>query len=231
MAASVSGKIVILTFGWKRDNISRLFETISMRNMRRTRLGRTRSFFLFIWLVICLLLNGCASLLPSSKQDVKSPWDTFADAKYAFDQIQIHETTSEDLKGLGYDPTITPNMELLTYLEVVQIFLPNQSIRKEDLDEGVLKCILAKDACSAYEINLKKRREKRFGNVFLDLFGFRRQTKISGWEFRAIVVMHDDLVVYKISGGKPNIDELRDEKKPLGPLQDSGAILRRIVDL
>jgi len=32
---------------------------------------------------------------------------------------------------------------------------------------------------------LKKVEEKRFGNVFLDLFGFRRQTKISGWEFKA----------------------------------------------
>ena len=65
----------------------------------------------------------------------------------------------------------------------------------------------------------------------LDLFGFRRKTKISGWEFKAIIVLKNDLVVYKISGGKPKVDELLDEKKPLGPLQNIGTNAWRIIGL
>jgi hypothetical protein len=45
---------------------------------------------------------------------------------------------------------------------------------------------------------------------------------VTGWEFNAFIVLKNDLVVYKISGGKPKIDELVDQKKPLGPLQDIG---------
>lgn len=177
------------------------------------------------------IFSGCSSLLPSSKKDTKSPWNVFDEAKTSFDQIIPYKTTSEDLKNLGFDPEETPNIEYLNYLDVVQRFMPNPSIKKEELDEGLLGCISAKEACRAYEVQLKKVSKKRFGNVFLDLFGFRRQTKISGWEFKAIIVMNNDLVVYKIWGGKPKIDEVTDEKKPLGPLQNTEGILRKLVDI
>jgi hypothetical protein len=43
---------------------------------------------------------------------------------------------------------------------------------------------------------------------------------VTGWEFNTFIVLERNTVVYKISGGKPHIDELIDHKKPLGPLQD-----------
>jgi hypothetical protein len=129
-------------------------------------------------------------------------------------------TTAEDLKRLGYDPFTTPNITLLTYIELLRRFLPNDSITKADLDEGIQDCFAMKDECKAYEISLKIRHEKRFGNVWLDLLTFRRKTKVTGWEFNAFIVLKGDIVAYKISGGKPRIDELIDHKKPLGPLQD-----------
>jgi hypothetical protein len=48
------------------------------------------------------------------------------------------------------------------------------------------------------------------------------KTKVTGWEFDGFIILKNDLVVYKISGGKPNIDELIDEEKPLGSFQDLG---------
>jgi hypothetical protein len=173
-------------------------------------------------LVFSFFCAGCSGLLPSSKRDTETTWTSYDKAKKAFDEIVSYQTTVEDLKRLGYDPFVTPNIRLLTYIELLHRFLPNNSITKADLDEGVQDCIAAKDACTAYEIELKIAREDRFGNVLLDLFTFRQKTKVTGWEFNAFIVLKNDLVVYKISGGKPKIDELVDQKKPLGPLQDIG---------
>jgi hypothetical protein len=168
--------------------------------------------------------------LPSSKLDTKTIWTSYDEAKTSFDAIIPYQTTTEDLEHLGYDPFMTPNITLLTYIDLLHRFLPNNSITKMDLDEGIQDCVALKDECKAYEVSLKIRREKRFGNVLLDLLGFRRKTKVTGWEFNAFIVLKRDTVVYKISGGKPNIDELIDHKKPLGPLQDieGNSIIRAV---
>ncbi|AQV00244.1 hypothetical protein [Desulfococcus multivorans] len=165
---------------------------------------------------------GCSGLLPSSKRDTKTIWASYDAAKKSFDEIVPYKTTTEDLRRLGYDPFVAANIKVLTYIELLYRFLPNNSITKADLDEGIQDCLLAKDACTGYEVALWRRHEDRFGNVFLDLFSFRRKTKVTGWEFNAFIIMKNGLVVYKNSSGRPNIDELIDEKKPLGPFQDIG---------
>jgi hypothetical protein len=183
-------------------------------------------------LLVTFFCAGCSGLLPSSKLDTKTIWTSYDEAKTSFDAIVPYQTTTEDLKRLGYDPFMTPNITLLTYIDLLHRFLPNNSITKADLDEGIQDCVALKDDCKAYEISLKIRREKRFGNVVLDLLGFRRKTKVTGWKFDAFIVLKRDTVVYKISGGKPNIDELIDHKKPLGPLQDiEGSSIMKAVGL
>ena len=102
----------------------------------------------------------------------------------------------------------------------------NPSIKKEDLDQGIQACIDARINCRAYEIKLQNILRKRYGNVFLDVFNFRRRTHETGWEFEALIVMVNGTVVYKIWGGTPVIDESREIKNPLGPLQDPTDILK-----
>jgi hypothetical protein len=175
--------------------------------------------------VVCLLLSflllsGCAAMLPVSKTNVESTWESFDQAKTAFDKILPQQTTRADLAALNFDPFKTPNIEILTYLDIVQHFMPNASIRIEDMDKGVQECIRAGERCQAYEIKLKKIRSERYGSVFLDLFRFKRQTHQTGWHFTALVVMVDEVVVYKLWSGKPQIDEDLYRKNPLGPLQE-----------
>jgi hypothetical protein len=164
---------------------------------------------------------NCGSLLPSVKQTTKTyQWETFDEAKFAFEKIIPEETTIEELRELGFDPFSTPNLKILTYLDIIQLFMFNPSIKKEDLDEGILSCIHARKNCNAYKIYLKKTTTKRYGNVLLDLFNFKRKIKESGWEFEALIVMVNNTVVYKLWGGKPIIDQDKEIKNPLGPLQD-----------
>ncbi len=179
--------------------------------------------------VALFFIGGCAFLLPSKKHEVKSPWKTFNEAKDAFDKITPYETTFTDLKELGFDPFTSPNIKILTYLDIIDRFMPNLSINMEDLNEGIQECISAKNSCQAYEIKLKNIDEDRFGNFFLDFLEFRRKTKRYGWEFKALIVITSDCVIYKLWEGKPRVDEVEVKKKPLGFLQDANEVMIDII--
>jgi hypothetical protein len=176
-------------------------------------------------LILVVMGSGCAGMLPSVKQTTKSPWKTFEDAKRAFDKIVPQHTTRDDLKRLGFDPFAVPNVKLITYLDLIEKFLPNQSIRVEDLDPGVQACLKVREHCQGFEITPRILRSKRYGNVFLDLFNFRRKKLTTGWKFEALIVLKNGLVVHKIWGGEPNVSEFEDKKNPLGPLQNIDNVL------
>jgi len=169
---------------------------------------------------VVAFMSNCSTLLPSTKQYTESPWGSYEDVKNAFDNIVPGQTTLKDLEALGFSPGQTPNVELLNYLDIIQKFMPNQSIRIEDLDPAIQTCLKVKDLCTGLRVSPEFIGNKRYGNLFLDLLNFERKTKISGWRFEALLVVIDNVVVYKLSSGQPKV--LRDENKrnPLGPIQD-----------
>jgi len=176
-----------------------------------------------------LLVLGCSSLLPTVKETTRARWETFEEMKKTYEQVVPYETSTEELRQLGFDPFSTANVKILTYLNVTQRFLPNPSVEKEDLPPGVQECLEAQGKCNAYELDVVNLRSKRHGNVFFDLFNFRRKTHRSGWTFKALFVVVDGAVVYKLWSGNPIIDETTDKKNPLGPLQNAEDILRATV--
>lgn len=178
-----------------------------------------------VMIVSLLLFTGCASLLPSSTIVTKSPWQNFDSAKLNYDQIKPGVTTVADLKKLGFDPSSTPNIKILNVTEVINIFLPNPSIKKEDLDRGIQKCIKSKNRCTAYQILPGKLSVKRVGNFWLDLFTFKRHTVKTGWEFHGLITIVDNVVTYRDPpGGRPLINTDQIDRKPLGPIQEIGAM-------
>jgi len=190
-----------------------------------------KKLLIFLSGIIICMTGGCGALLPSTKQHTGSSWNSFDEAKEVFDKITPYETTARDLEKFGFDPLNTPNLEILTYLDITQRFMSNPSITEDDLAEGVQDCLAAKEDCRAHEFTLKQIKEKRQGNVLLDIFRFRRETKTSGWKFQPLIVMKDDMVTYKMWSGIPNISKIVEEKNPLGPLQNSGDVLNKLADL
>lgn len=178
-------------------------------------------------LLICSM--GCKALLPKEDKRTQNKWQSFHDAQKAFDQIAPHKTTLEDLHAMGFDYSKTPNLKILTYLEIIDRFIPNASIALEDLDPDVRDCIEAKDACQAYELELGQQKKDRFGNVPLDVFGFKKNTHVTGWNFRALVLIKDDLVIYKLRSGVPNIDRVEKKTKPLGPFQEMDGVVSKAI--
>lgn len=171
-------------------------------------------------LAAMLALAGCAQLLPKARSEVASPWHSFEDARATIERIVPGRTTSADLRTMGLDPDADPNVQLLSFSDVLLRF-PNASSLPH-LDEGLRQCLEAGRACTGLAINARDTRRDRVGNFWQDALSFKRVVDVSGWSFNALVLLVGDRVVYTLYGGQPNLREQEVTRKPLGPLQEWG---------
>jgi hypothetical protein len=167
-------------------------------------------------------LSGCASLLPQSQQASRMPWQSFAEAKQAYDAIQPQQTTLAELHRSGFDPYQQPNITLLNYNDLMHRFMPNSAIRAEDLDPAIRTCLEVGERCTGYWLELKQQQRKRVGGFVPDFLNFKREVEITGWRFNALMVLYQDRVIYKQWTGQPLIFETERSRNPLGPLQGIG---------
>ena len=174
-------------------------------------------------------LSGCAFLLPKSQAFTKSCWSSYEEAQAAFNRILPNETQINQLSSLGFAPKTNPNVKVLTYLDVVQRFIPNPSITLDHLDSAVRNCIEARERAQALEVELSNIKTKRYGNALLDLLGFVRKTHETGWRFKGLVLILDGRVAYKLASGEPNVDRYEKKIRPLGPLQEIDGITSRVL--
>ncbi len=89
----------------------------------------------------------CSSPLPRGEGFTEGPWKSYEEAQRTFDLIVPHKTTTIDLKQLKLDPHANPNITILNHADVIRRFMPSYSINTNDLDAGVLECIMAKTNC------------------------------------------------------------------------------------
>ncbi len=167
-------------------------------------------------------LAGCAELLPQGSTDTVVGWQTFDEARTTVDRIVPYQTKRSDLTAEGFDPRTNPAISLLSYSDIVQRFAVGSVVRPEELDRGISECLKAGKACTGYLVNAKKIRRDRVGSFWSDTFGFKRHTEVTGWTFNALVIFVDDLAVYTLYGGQPNMHETEITRNPLGPLQTFG---------
>lgn len=172
-------------------------------------------------LMLTLLASGCASLLPESHTNTTS-FQSFDEARAAVEALVPMKSDRQALEANGFNPAKHPNTVLLTHADVARRFLPSALLRREDLDPGIWVCLEARDACRGLEIIGVKIDKVRTGNFFLDFLNFERNNHTSGWRFNAVVLLVNDLVVYRTWGGQPEINERENTRNPLGPFQDIG---------
>ncbi len=167
-------------------------------------------------------LSGCASwgILPSTTEKTESPFQTYKSAEDAYAQVKPFVTTTRELKDRGFDPYHTPNIRVLNYLDLVPRFMPQQSMKMEDLDPAVQSCLTMRDRCTGWLAEPSISSKDRTGNVALDVLGFERETTETGWKASMLILIQNGVVVYKLWSGTPTILEVKTDSKPLGPLQD-----------
>jgi hypothetical protein len=194
------------------------------RRQGRSARGRTAC-----WAVALLLLGGCADLLPKAHVEVNSRWRSFEEARATVDRIVPYRTTAADLKAMGVDPFVMPNVKLLTYSDILLRFPLSGTMPLERLDRGLRECLEAGKACEGLSLSVHDTRHDRTGNFWLDALHFYRVVDTTGWTFDALVLLVDGRVVYVIHGGQPLISERETNKQPLGPLQGWGDMLPSVI--
>lgn len=167
-----------------------------------------------------LAVTGCSSLHVSENRIVQTPWESFDEAKSAYDEIVTGRSQRQDLARLGFDPYVNPNVKVLTYLDIQRMFLPNSSVKFEHLPSPVQDCLTGKEDSLAYEINAQMSNSRRHGNLLLDMLSFSRLTREIGWKFNALILICGDKVVYKLWSGQPRLVQFVEKRRPLGPLQE-----------
>jgi hypothetical protein len=170
---------------------------------------------------------ACSTLLPRSEALTESPWQSFEEAQRTFDEIIVHKTTVADLKRLKLDPASNPNVTILNYSDVLRRFIPSPSVEASSLDAGVQECLRAATHCQGYEVDHRVLKRNRYGNFWADMLNFKRKIDIVGWRFNAVLLVTDDVVVYKLTGGQPAIHEHEESRNPLGPFQGAGEAIFR----
>lgn len=182
-------------------------------------------------LSLLTLTTGCQSLFMSNRTTTESRWTNWDQVNIAFREIVPNQTSVNDLKRIGFDPTVTPNITIMPFVDIVPLFMPNPNIHMCDLPVGVQIYVESKTNNCAYRVALEDVRAKRHGSLLLDVFGFKRQTHNSGWRFKALILIRNNVVVYTLSSGEPNISSEESITKPLGPFQDMQDSAGRILSL
>ena len=176
---------------------------------------------------LALSLGGCQAsqaLLPSQTEADNGSFITYSDVMHAYDRVQPGRTGVADLAHMGFDVDAAANVEVLSYLGVIERFMPRESIHMDDLDPAVRQCLQSRVECTAYIFRPQYIEKQRVGNVPLDLLGFRRTTQQSGWSAEILFVIRDNKVIYKLWAGKPHMDGIRRQVQPLGPFQDLSGV-------
>ena len=176
-----------------------------------------------------LLLAACGSLLPTGVSKSPLPWGSYDEAIHAIDRIVPYETTRADLQREQIDPAANPSITILSYTDLLQRLTAVSAVDPARLEKGIADCLNAGKRCSAYSIEIRQVASRRVGNFWLDMLNFRRDEVTTGWSFSALIVLIDDLAVYAIGGGQPNVSTEKIDRNPLGPLQGIGQTLRPSV--
>ncbi len=169
--------------------------------------------------LVVILLSSCTTLLPEGATRSGLGWTDFEHARGAFETIKPYSSTRAEIHDMGLDPFKNPSVSILSYSDVLQRFGTGNILRPDQLDRGVRECMESGKRCTGYQLVQKEFRQKRIGNVWLDLFNFRRETDGDGWSFNGLIIFVDNQVVVTQFGGQPKIHETTLQKNPLGPFQ------------
>ena len=174
---------------------------------------------------LIVALAGCGGLLlPSQSEIGETTFDSYSSVRQAFDKISLRKSSVSDLSMLGFDSQHTPNVAVLSYLEIVERFMPNSSMAFDKLDPAVQDCIMARTSCEGFVFNVEHHEFQRSGSLFLDLFGFEHLTTETGWTAQVLVLVQDGHVTNKLLSGQPNVRIVRDDVEPLGPMQNLAGV-------
>jgi hypothetical protein len=150
-------------------------------------------------LFVILAAIGCGSLLLLPHQDsADGGLRTRQELADAYARVRPGTTPASQLARLGFDSG-SPNAEVLSYLGVLERFMPRDSTKFDRLDAALQNCIQAQDRCTALVFTPGDRPRPSRGGVLAAL-GFGSAAASSD-EPQVTLLVQDGRVAYKMMLG------------------------------
>ena len=184
-------------------------------------------------LILCVLagaaLGACTSLLPRASSDAGTGFSSFEEARVAAERIVPLKTSIQALGDLGFNIERGQNASLISYPEIVVRLTPHPGVPINLLDAGRRQCIDIQRACRGYVFRFEREDRKREGGFWLDFFNISRTTHLTGWRFEALIVVSEEMVLFRNFSGQARIERVERQRNPLGPFQPAGEGAGRLL--
>jgi hypothetical protein len=171
--------------------------------------------------VMALIGCGALTLLPRQNDPVPIRLRTMRDLATAYERVQPGLTRASQLTHLGFDPG-SANAQVLSYLGVMERFMPNDSIRFDRLDAAVQDCIEARDHCTALVFRPMGRASMPGPAGILSALGLGAAAATNQAP-EVTLLVRDGRVAFKMISGLPNARAKREVESVSLP-RDSTAI-------
>jgi hypothetical protein len=165
--------------------------------------GPLRYFTTLAIVIAVLAMVGCGTLtlLPRQTDGPVTRVISIKDLTVAYTRIQPGETRATELAHLGFDPA-GGNAQTLSYLGVMERFMPRDSVRFDRLDEAVRDCIEARDHCTALVFRTGDRFSAPMGNGILSAFGLG-SSAAADRRPEVTLLVRNGRVAFKMISGMP----------------------------
>lgn len=195
-----------------------------------------RRILCFSLFVPIFMLIGCAALMPSGSQQsyITAPrWNSYDQFAESSAKIILGQTTLAQMKESGFDPKVLPNTEVIK--DVRLTLLPRKSDSVELLPKEAQACYRNFMKCVGFAFIVERVDTRGEGSVALRVVNIKKKDIMTGWQAKFDVYVlarkyiedgfidgtlngEDQIVVFMLLGGKPNIQQVNFKNTPLGPL-------------
>ncbi len=154
--------------------------------------------------IVVLALVGCGALtlLPRQNDPVPARPMTFKDLAAAYQRVQPGQTRASQLARIGFDPG-SANAQALSYLSVIERFMPRDSVRFDRLDAALQDCIEARDHCTALVFRPMGHSHAPVRSEVLSAFGLGAAAAGAENVPEVTLLVRDGRVAFKMISGMP----------------------------
>jgi hypothetical protein len=151
--------------------------------------------------VLALIGCGALTLLPRQNDPIPVRFMTIKDLASAYARVQPGLTRASQLARMGFDTSSTGS-QALSYLGVMERFMPRDSVHFDRLDAAVQDCIAARDHCTALVFRPMDRSFAPARNGILSAFGLGAAAATDQAP-EVTLLVRDGRVAFKMISGMP----------------------------
>ena len=139
--------------------------------VERAQRGTRRTVIAIVLAVsaLALLGNAVMSLLPRLDDPLPRKVLTKADLIVAYSRIRTGQTRASQLSQYGFD-TASAGAQVLSYLGMMERFMPHDSVRFDQLDPAIKDCFSVQDHCTALVFRSANRAKTATSNAHFSAF-------------------------------------------------------------